>query len=285
MVLFSVLLPVFISGTILFIAWRGWRRSEPIPNGTWGGPIALGLGYGVGHIGTIGFPPFPAVEATQWLLYFAFAATVFSLLESRWGKSGFVCFLIRGMLSAAIPWLLLRSMLKHTWAPIEGVAWLLGLSGAVFAFWILLDAAMEHHTGVTSPLTLLIVTLGSSVVLVLSGSALLGQLAGILGAAVGASLIVAWWRPKLTFAGGMVPVVAAMLAGLWLNGYFYAEAPAASILPLAIAPAMVWVRKLAPMRKLGSRGETVIAVAAVLAPVVLAVALAFQASPPIDYDY
>ena len=174
--------------------------------------------------------------------------------------------------------------------------WVVGLGALTLVFFLVLDTLTGRLSGVSSPPILLIVTLGSSVVLVLSGSALLGQLAGILASALGASLITAWWQPKLIprldrdvrfapLAGEGVTVVAVLLVGLWLNGYFYAEVPATSALLLGTAPAAAWIRWLAPVQRLEGWRATFVSVVTVLVPVVLAVALALRASPPIEYDY
>ena len=296
LLLFSLLLPALISGVVFFVAWRGWQPSAASPNGTWGGPTAIGFGYVVGHVGTIGFPPFPAIEATQWLLYFGFAGILLGLLESRSRGHTLVRWGGRLLFSGFIPWLLLHATLKYRWGTIEGMMWVVGLGALTLVFFLVLDTLTGRLSGVSSPLILLIVTLGSSVVLVLSGSALLGQLAGILASALGASLITAWWQPKLIprldrdvrfapLAGEGVTVVAVLLVGLWLNGYFYAEVPATSALLLGTAPAAAWIRWLAPVQRLEGWRATFVSVVTVLVPVVLAVALALRASPPIEYDY
>ena len=168
------------------------------------------------------------------MLYFGFAGILLGLLESRSRGHTLVRWGGRLLFSGFIPWLLLHATLKYRWGTIEGMMWVVGLGALTLVFFLVLDTLTGRLSGVSSPPILLIVTLGSSVVLVLSGSALLGQLAGILASALGASLITAWWQPKLIprldrdvrfapLAGEGVTVVAVLLVGLWLNGYFYAE--------------------------------------------------------------
>jgi hypothetical protein len=285
LILFTALLPALISGGVLFVSWRGWRRNAPTIDGTWGGPIAIGLGYVLCHAGTIGFPPFPAVEATQWLIYIAFVAIGLGLLESRLGERASVRWGIRLLISAVIPFLLLQAVFKYRWGIVEGILGSVGLSAAILAFWTQLDALAERQIGGFPLLVLLSLTAGGSVVLVLSGSALLGQLSGGLASTLGAGLIMAWWQPKLTLTRGAITVSAALLCGLWLNGYFYAEVPPESALLLYIAPSVAWIRWFGPVQRLGRWGPPIVSVAAVLVLVGLAVGFALRASPPLDYDY
>ncbi|MBI1923763.1 hypothetical protein HYR99_05885 [Candidatus Poribacteria bacterium] len=307
--LFGVILPVLVSGVILLLAWRleniaiivrsrplvsgvillllqrPWRRDAQNTGGAWAGGLALGAGYIVGHAGVIGWPPFPPVEATQWLVYLAIAASAVGLLEARWGRSTWVRWGVRLLLLGMTLWLLLRPMLKHNWGPGEAVAWLAGLGIALLLFWGGLDALVKRLSGVSLPLTLLIVAAGGSVVLGLSGSLLLGQLEGALAAALGVSLVVAWWRPAMSLARSALPVVTVLLAGLWMAGYFYAQVPAASALLLAVAPMAAWVGQIPSMRRAAPWQVNLARAAGVLIPVLLAVLLAISASSSNGYGY
>ncbi len=48
-VLLGVLLPAVLCGAWLILAWRPWRRDEPITGGAWGGAIGFGMGYLIAH--------------------------------------------------------------------------------------------------------------------------------------------------------------------------------------------------------------------------------------------
>ena len=115
----------------------------------------------------------------------------------------------------------------------------------------------------------------------LSGSLLLGHLACVLIAIAATCflLIIAVTAPFHP-SGAAVPL-SLVCAGLWLSGFFYAELPPASALSLALAPACALLplgkENYSPWRVLAFR------IAFVAVPVAIAVALAFQASPPLDY--
>jgi len=276
--LFGVLLPAVVSGIAFVVAWRPWQRDAPVANGIWGGAIALSVGYIVGHVGLLGWPPFPPVEATQWLVYLALASGVFGLIIALWHESTGLRWGLRLLLSGAMPWLILRPVLKYRWQPIEGVVWLVGLGVAILGFWLMLNALAKRFRGASTPLVLLVVATGGSVTLLLSGSAMLGQLGGVLTAALGASLVIAWWNPTLSLAHGATSVVAILLAGLWMSGYFYAEVPVVSALLLVVSPATAWIGQVEAIQRLGGWKVALIRAAAVCIPVAVAVAIPLVAS-------
>jgi len=276
--LFGVLLPAVVSGIAFVVAWRPWQRDAPVANGIWGGAIALSVGYVAGHAGLLGWPPFPPVEATQWLVYLALASGVFGLIIALWHESTWLRWGLRLLLSGVMPWLILHAVLKYRWQPIEGVVWLVGLGVAIFGFWLMLNALAERFRGASTPLVLLVVATGGSVTLLLSGSAMLGQLGGVLTAALGASLVIAWWNPKLSLAHGATSVVAILLAGLWMSGYFYAEVPVVSALLLVVSPATAWIGQVEAIQRLGGWKVALIRAAVVCIPVAIAVAIPLVAS-------
>ena len=111
--------------------------------------------------------------------------------------------------------------------------------------------------------------------LALSGSLLLGQFAAILaGTVFGGALFFA----KRKGNRGLVPVFALLLGTLLLSGYFFAELPIASAVLIAFAPVLA----LIPTGKLAWAAFPV-RIALVSVPILLALLLAFQASPPLDY--
>ena len=147
---------------------------------------------------------------------------------------------------------------------------------------ISLDAAVRRDRSISSPLILTIVASGTGAALMLSGSMLLGQLAMILAAALGAILAAAFLLPRAVEGRGVVPVAVAMLASLWLSGYFYSELPIASALLLAAAsfPALFMISL---SERLSSWRAVLMRAGIVIIPVAISVLLAFLASPSLDY--
>lgn len=281
--LLGIVLPALVAFAVLIVAWCPWRRKDSPPVGRWGGALALSAGYAVGHVALTGWQPFPPTEVTHWLLYFALAAMAVGLLDALWREPAWLRWGGRLLLAGAVVWLLLRPIIEYTWGSAQGAAWIVGLGLALLAFWAGLEALSERLSTASLSLILLIVTAGSSVVLLLSGSALLSQLGGAAAATLGACLVVAGRSPTLSLARGAVCVVSVLLAGLWLNGYFYAEAPLTSVLLVALSPTAAWVGQVERVRRLAPWQANLVRVAVVLVPVALAVVTALRASPRTGY--
>jgi len=115
----------------------------------------------------------------------------------------------------------------------------------------------------------------------LAGSLLLGQLACVISAILIVLFLAEMAFPPL-FAYGVEAIPLSLLcSGLWLSGHFYAELPTVSALLLALAPA---VALFAPVRENGSQWRALAyRTALATAPVIVAVAIAFHSSPPLDY--
>ena len=60
MALAGILPPVTVAAVALGLAWKPWRRGRVTPGRAtaWGAPLAIGLGYAAGHLGTHGWPRF-----------------------------------------------------------------------------------------------------------------------------------------------------------------------------------------------------------------------------------
>lgn len=275
--LLGMALPAVVSGTMFLVAWR---RRAPLAGGIWSGATALSIGYVTGHIGVAGLPPFPPTEATQWLAYLALAGMALGLVDALYQKNpAWLRWGLRLLLAAATVWLPLRPVVEYTWGPAKGVGGMVALGIALLAFWTQLEALAERQPGAGLPLLLFIVTAASSVMLLVSGSALLGQLCGALAAAIGASWVVAWESPMFSLSRGARPVVSVLLGGLWLNGYFYADTPLTSVLLMALSLMAAWVGQVERVQRLAPWQANLARVGAVLVPTVLAVILAAISSP------
>jgi len=271
----GVLAAVLISG-LLAIAGRLWKANN------WADAVALGIGYTGGHAVTAGWPTFPPAEATQWLPYFALAVMFVGVLDTLLRPAGSLRAVIWVLCCVGILRLLLHSKFQYGWSLPEGVLWIASLAAGMLVLAGCLDAAAQRDASISLPLILTIVAGGTGAALMLSGSMLLGQLAIVLAAALGAILGVAFLLPKAIKGRGIAPVAVALLSGLWLSGYFFADLPSASALLLAAAsiPAVM----LVPFSENISRWKGLLLRAGVvIIPVAISVFLAFQASPPLDY--
>ncbi len=234
---------------------------------------SLATGFLAGYLVVAGIPAGPPAETWQWLLPIAAAAAVLASAE--------------GFASGRAP--LLR------WAPRLAVAFLAArvtllpgdrtppaLAGAVLGI-AALGGALEGGAAREGPRSLLAIVLATAAAtaasLGVSGSMLLGQLAGGLAAAAGACLLLSWRFPP---AVGAVPAfAAAVLGGLLLNGVELTEMPRPAALLLAAAPFGAWLPL--PASWSGSRRAALARIGAVVLLAGTGAAVAVAQSPPLDY--
>jgi hypothetical protein len=276
-ILLGVVLPAGLAGALLLFLWRPWEKGAG-SLGAWAGPLALGAGTLLAQILIQGIPPLPPLEATHWIPLLVLAAAVLGALVNALKLPAWLRHALAAGFSALIPFLTLRPLLGSGWSALEAAAWLGGSAAGIFLLWTVLEAAAHQTQGPVVPVALGAITAGTALVLVLTGSILLGQLAGGLAASLGAVALLALWNPERSLGrGGVAPWVTAF-AALWLNGAVYSEM---TILPgvlLASAPLLVLLARLGRLRALkGWLAATVVAMLAAL-PVAAAVLLAWRVS-------
>lgn len=285
-ILLGVVLPAVAAAAVLLAAWRPWRKAAS-PTGTIGaGALAIGLAYAAGYAGLVGWPPFPPVEASQWIVYLQLAAVGLFLLERmtsrppNWLRWGFRI----GLVAVSLV-LILRPMMTYSWSPGRTAGWVAGLGVLALAFWLELEWVLPGVEALSSWLVLTIVAVGCALCLAMSGSLLLGQLGGVLAAAAAGATVLAFLPGGRTIDRASVRVPAVILTCLLLSGYFYSELPAISALLVIAAPLAA---RSVPEASLTGRHPFVVAVVrgvAVAVPIVVAVIIAFASSPPFDPYY
>jgi hypothetical protein len=239
-------------------------------------PLAIGLAYLSGHFVITGWITFPPSDTTNWLPYFALAAALLGVACATLTLGAWPRGLIFAAVSAGALRLLLKPKFQYGWTPGEGWLWMACLVCAVVLLAVILDALGRRPApAVEMPAFLLLTCAGTFGALMLSGSILLGQFAAVLGSAVFGSLV--FTARKVALGRGIVPVFSLLLASLLVSGYFFAELPAISALLLAFASVLALV-PIALRSKLLAFG---IRTALVSLPILIALVLAFRASPPL----
>src|SRR6185295_8537338 len=119
-ILLKQLLPGIIVGAVTTGAVLAAAACFPSVH-RWAGAVALGAGYVAGHATAIGkWPSFPPVEATQWLLYFAVAGVIGSLLDMflpdtwKWRRLS-----VSAVFSGVFVCVLLQPKWRYAWSPSE----------------------------------------------------------------------------------------------------------------------------------------------------------------------
>jgi len=232
---YAIGLPALVAGSILVVAWQlegRWALDR-----SYGAALALGIGYIVGHIATLGSPAFPPVEATQWLVYIALASLVIGVLETKWREIRWLTWAVRTGLLTVMSWLLLRPLIAYSWTTLQSGAWIAGLLVGALALWVTVERLIRHALPRRVGALMILWGTAQSIAIVMSQSAVLAQLQGTLTATLGAVFAVAWVFPKakVSFVSG-VPVIAMLFVAHASGGFFYAELPTWSVACLGLAP-------------------------------------------------
>ena len=271
----SAALAAAVAASLLFVFARWWKSASRCA-----GAIAIGAGYVAGHVLAAGWSPFPPRHATQWLFWFVVIGVIAAVADALVRPKATVRLVIWAIMCTIACRLILQPKFTYGWSAAEGWLRVFVIAFGVVVLTCCLDL-IEHRPFGTAMLFSIATVLsgGTCIALMLSGSLLLGQLACILTAIAPTCLIVALAGPF--HPSGAAAPLSLVCAGLWLSGFFYAELSAASALLLALAPAMA----LLPLGKESHPRSRVLAcrIVFVAVPVAIAVVLALHASPPLDY--
>lgn len=246
----------------------------------WWSATSVALGYAGAHI-AIARPSFPPLDVTDRAPIAAAAACVVVVIESFLAPGAIRYNLTRLILAAITLSLILAPIVlaADDGLPRETVIWMAGSAAVVLAAWFVLSALPRAGLDSQAFLAAFLTTAGASLVLVISGSLVLGQLA----AALAAIMLTAWAITWGKLTPGYLPVALAVVTCLVLVGFVYASVPAGSAACLAVAPATAWLTRIGPLRRLGPWATAAISSIAVLIPVGIAIGLAVSSSPTDGY--
>jgi len=269
----AAIVAMMVAAGISFLAlWCGERGRRVLL------PLAVGLGYLSGHLfitGRFGFPP---ADTTNWLPCFALAGAALGAFFPSLRLPAWARLFLFAMLAAGSLRLLLKPKFQYGWSLGQGWTWVVSLAFGIVLLAIVLDAlARRPATAVALPFYLLLVSAATFGALMLSGSMLLGQFATVLAAAIFGTIVLTLRR--ISVGPAIAPLFSLLLGGLLISGYFFAELPAMSAALLAFAPALALFPSLPP----GTFRAFLIRTALMSLPIIAALALAFVASPPLDY--
>lgn len=273
-VIFGAAVPALVGLVILLAAWRPWRAAGSAPRGLdWGGPLALCAGFLAGYAGIFSRPPFPPLDSVDWLFYLTIPLAVAALAVNTKDRALWlvgIAVIMEGLSSG----LLTLPLWQHTWSPVQGAAWVGGLEPLAAVTVLVLSAVARQSKGLPLPVAYLVLGGLAALTLLLSGSQKLGQLGGALAAALGPVLLLAWWSGRPFLSRGASLTLAILYLGLLAAGHFYASLTPLNGALLAAAPLAAGVGLLPPLRRLRPLFTEALQALSVLAPAIVAVALA-----------
>ena len=282
-------LPFIIAGTPLLVFWAvGRRRLATQDRGIRGAGLAVAAGYIAAHLTLMGWPTFPPTDAQQAIVYLCLVSAVVGALEEI-GKLPFAArALLRAGMTALCLATLLKSRFQYHWSVAEGLLWCAAMGLAILGVWFLMDRLTRKAGGFAASASLAVPFAVGSGILIFSGAASLGQLAGAAAAALAAPALFSLWYRGRPLARGTVPVVVILLVCLVLNGYFYNEMPwpAAVLMFAAVLGAWVGELRFLKSRWPGRWQLAAASICAVAVPLLAALLLAYRAYDPVgQYPY
>ena len=266
---YGMLIPAAVSVAVLVVTRKFCPNELAIRSA---GALALGGGFIVGYCLLPWAPLLPNAQ-WHWIPYLSAIAIVSAPVRLAPGASTARIWSILLLLAGLAAWLLVPSWAepertRHLYAAVVGVA-LLFLCG-------LLEPLAKRSPGALFPLLLCVVSAVGAVVLGLSGSVKFAQLAGVVAAAMGGCTAVSYFYPSEPLVYGAMATFSVLLGGLMFTGYVnsFSDLPMASYLLVPAAPLALWLCVLPAFGKLEGRSRWVAETAAVLVPLLVALALA-----------
>jgi hypothetical protein len=266
-----------VAATLRFIFGRWWKKADACA-----AAIAIGGGYIAGHVLTAGWSSLPPRNATHWVFWFAVIGTIVGTADAFVRPRATVRVIGWTIVCAIACRLILQPKFSYDWRWSEGWVRVITITLAIVLLTWSLQVVDRQSFGRSSMFSIMtIVCAGTAISLMLAGSLLFGQLACVISAILMVLFLAEMAFPALSACGAGAIPLSLLCSGLWLSGHFYAELPIVSALLLALAPA---VALLAPVRENSSQWRALAhRTALATAPVIVAVAIAFHSSPPLDY--
>ena len=280
---FSLLLPAIVCGGIYTVVAYIRKSDKENTSLLWLTAVAIGIGYIIGYIAIEGRVPFLPIESRHWIFYF----TIFALFSSTyWDSPGWRRLVSQLIYSVALPRILLNSYFQHIWGTFEGIIWWVCLSVGIFIFWniVIQSFSAIPSSNISIPFVYFGISGATALVIALSGSVVIAQHAGTLTVLFGAIWILTIILLRgiksnansnlHVFSISVSPVVTFLFVGIWLNGYFYAEAPSTSIILLAVSPYLAQVGQIQAIQRLEGRKSVLVQVGLIALCVGIAVIIA-----------
>ena len=276
----SGLVPGAAAALVLLLAAFVARRSGRSRLREAGAGLAVFVAFAVGMAWVEGWPSLPLADganAWTWVAWIGAAGLLVGWLGVAVRLPSAVALFLRAALALGAAWAIVAALVPHS---LEGSALVLQLAVAALGTAMLWQAAawasspdLEKDT---AALPLLIAAGGlATTLLIVSGAAIMGQVAGALAAGLGATYVLAFvlGRPALGGAGAAVAVP--VLGALWLSAYAYLNWEGALNFPFlsALLPAAGALLGMVLPRVLGARRSRALRIASHVLPPLLGAAL------------
>lgn len=213
--------------------------------------------------------PWRPAESWQWLPYLAILACLINVAApNKW-----ILWISYSLFALLAAWLLVPNVERLA---DERPYWLAAVPLAIL---ITLDSTIllsRRLVGPALPFYLLLATLAAALLVFLASLAKFAQLGGILAGIAAGCCVACWLSPTRSLASAIVPGWATLYSGLLLEARLatFSEVPLLSYLLLLLAPLMICLTAVPPVRKMKAGWRTVLTAFAIMIPLAIGLYLA-----------
>ncbi len=237
---FTVLLPVAAVALPIVVArkLKPGAAERPLLGG-----LAVLAGLVTAHLGVVGWPGWPLGDAHHWVVLAVIVAAALGLVIDRLrppARPLVVGVVALGVL-AFFTWKLLAPLAgvwddKGVLPQLSQSAWVLDAGLMMLIAWLGVDHAARHAPAPAALAPVALAFAAAAGAIVISGSAIIGQLSGAMGVAVAVVGLAAWRWPDVRVGHGAVGAAGVGLGLVVSYGHFYVDMPRPVAGLLVLAP-------------------------------------------------
>lgn len=289
-IVYGVVLPAVLTGLVV-IAGRAFRGGAARASAS----LGVGLGFVAGFGALLGVPPARPLDSVDWLYYIAAVTAAAGALDawllaprpSRWFERLVRTILVLAI-STVVVWLLSRPLLIFAWTGWHGPLYIGGIALIMTIVWSSADALARRGGAMSLSLMFTVCAAMASATVMMSGSQKLGQIGGMLTAALGGLTVLSWSRSPDSGSPGASLIFCLLYVSLIAatSEHLYASLTNTNAALLLVAPACAWLGEVVPGRRTALRGLVRVGFAALPALIALTfAAIAFARSQSEFSDY
>lgn len=212
----------------------------------WLGGLGLALGYAAGYVGLLGFPKWDDTSSQVWLLWLLPAAVLLGVLDTALKIPRALVWLGRAAMFGVMYYMMFRTQVEEEiWTRNQLLLYVAIMAAIALVVWGLWEGIGENVSEATLGWLAMGLSLLTSFVLVLSGSAKFGQMMGVMISVLGVWWVLSWFaafqKISARFVRGILPVFVMLYMGYCLNGFFYTDMTKLTAAMLLIAPVLLWL--------------------------------------------
>jgi hypothetical protein len=217
-------LPGLLVAAGLAFAWKIWDGKSSV-DGRWvGGPL-IGAAFALAFWKIRAMPSFTPGSGgvVYWLFYFSIILGLLGFFDAifrppTWLRAVLLILLWRLAIRTLL-WPLIPQTISQTAAEM----WIDAACLAGLVSWLCMETVAENNPGVTAPILLLILSIGSTVFLLSWHVEVSAKVAMGMAVICGAATVASIFRGRISLSRGGVAVIVLLLQGPLLHGFFYTD--------------------------------------------------------------